>query len=70
MLHLPEHDPLRNYTRLQALASTQLIARYLKNNCKGESLNQYNKHYNSSCQTSMLKNLRSSQKFPKMESDL
>ena len=25
MLHLPEHDPLRNYTRLQALASTQSL---------------------------------------------
>ena len=25
MLHLSEHDPLRNYTRLQALASTQSL---------------------------------------------
>ena len=30
MLHLPEHDPLRNYTRLQALAPTQSLLVTLK----------------------------------------
>jgi hypothetical protein len=49
MLHLSEHDPLGDYTRLQALAPIQLTARYLKNRCKGEFLNQYNKHYTTLC---------------------